>query len=173
MSVVPGDPASLSACAAAVAEVARRLAASGRALGPAVEELGDGWPGRASVATRRRGADIAAAAVTAAEELERVGRELQDRATDLADLVARGRRVEEGAAAAGLVVRDGRVVPAWGVRGEADAGAVADGDAAAERIAAELTLVLHQHRRRRDLLLADLRASTERLAALSHTLRRG
>ncbi|QKE85473.1 hypothetical protein [Arthrobacter sp. NEB 688] len=173
MSVVPGDPGSLSACAAAAADVARRLEASGTALAPAMEALGDGWPGRASVTARRRGAELAAGAVAAAEELERLGRELQDRATDLADLVARGRMVEERAAAAGLAVRDGRVVPAWGVRGEADAGAVADGTVAAERIGAELTLVLHQHRRRRDLLLADLRASTDRLAALSHTLRRG
>ena len=46
---------------------------------------------------------------------------LQDHSTDLADLVARSRAVEERAAAGGLAVRDGRVEVAWGVTGTADA----------------------------------------------------
>ena len=45
---------------------------------------------------------------------------LQDHATDLAGLVARGRAVEERAGAGGLEVRDGRVELAWGVTGAAD-----------------------------------------------------
>ena len=65
------------------------------------------------------------------------------------------------------------LVPAYGVRGEADAAAEAADRAGAQALRAELELLLAQHRRRRDFLLAELRDSSERLAALSHDLRRG
>lgn len=173
MSTVPGDPGSLSACAATVASVGRRVGALARALAPEVEALGEGWAGRTSVGTRRRGSALAVAGSSAADELTRVAGVLQDQASDLADLLARARAVEERAAASGLEVRDERVVPAYGVRGEADASAQrAQGDLA-ELLQGELDLVLAQHRRRRDFVLGVLRESTERLAALSHDLRRG
>ena len=54
-----------------------------------------------SASTRRRAADLAAATDTTAAQLDRVGRVLQDHATDLADLVARGRALTERARAAG------------------------------------------------------------------------
>ena len=173
MSVVPGDPASLSACAATAASVGHRLAAVAAALGPEVAALGEGWPGRVSVLTRRRGDALATSAAPTAAELERVGRLLQDRATDLADLHARARSLEERAAAAGFVIRDDHVVPAYGVRGEADAATEAAERAGADALGSELELLLAQHRRRRDFLLAELRDSTERLATLAHGLRRG
>ncbi len=173
MSTVPGDPASLSACAATAGTVGRRLAVEAEALAPEVEALGEGWAGRTSVSTRRRGTALAAATSAAADELGRVSRVLQDQATDLADLLARARAVEERAAGAGLEVRDDRVAPAYGVRGEADVAAQQAQEAASTSLQSALDLVLAQHRRRRDFVLAELRASSERLAEVSHGLRRG
>ena len=123
--------------------------------------------------TRRRAADLAAATDATAGQLDRVGRVLQDHATDLADLVARARVLEERARAAGLEVRDGRVELGWGVTGAADA--EADRSRAATRAAlqAELDLVLAQHQRRRDWVLGVLRESTNALADVSHRLRGG
>ncbi|HET7820059.1 MAG TPA: hypothetical protein VFL10_00925, partial [Ornithinibacter sp.] len=109
MSVVPGDPASLSACAGTARSVAERLAGHATGVRTASDELGEGWAGRTSAATRRRTADLATATDVTAGQLDRVGRVLQDHATDLADLVARARALEERARAAGLEVRDGRV----------------------------------------------------------------
>jgi hypothetical protein len=173
VSTVPGDPGSLSACAATAAAVGRRLGALAQSLGPEVEALGDGWPGRTSVTTRRRGTVLAESTTSTADELTRVAGVLQDQASDLADLLARARSVEERARAAGLEVRDERVVPTYGVRGEADADAQRAQAEQAVRLQGELDLVLAQHRRRRDFVLGVLRESTERLAALSHGLRHG
>ena len=91
-----------------------------------------------------------------------MGRVLQDHATDLADLVARARAIEERAAGAGLEVRDGRVERAWGVTGPADAGADRARDDVRDALQADLDLVLAQHSRRRDWVLDVLRGSTTR-----------
>ena len=173
MSVVPGDPASLSACAGTARSVAERLADHATGVRTASEALGEGWTGRTSATTRRRTADLAAATDATAGQLDRVGRVLQDHATDLADLVARARVLEERARAAGLEVRDGRVEIGWGVTGPADA--EADRSRAATRAAlqSELDLVLAQHQRRRDWVLGVLRDSTTALSDLSHRLRGG
>ncbi|HEX6916430.1 MAG TPA: hypothetical protein VF140_00015, partial [Phycicoccus sp.] len=61
MSTVPGDPASLSSCAVTVRGVSRRLAVRADALAVSVDEVGSGWVGRASAATRRRCGDLATA----------------------------------------------------------------------------------------------------------------
>ncbi len=98
---------------------------------------------------------------------------LQDHATDLADLVARARTIEERARAAGLEVRDGRVEVGWGVSGPADAHADIQRHETREVLQAELDLVLAQHRRRRDWVLTVLRDSTGALSDLSHRLRGG
>ncbi len=173
MSVVPGDPASLSACAGTVRSVSQRLADRATGVRTASDALRERWAGRTSAATRRRAADLAAATEAAAGQLDRVGRVLQDHATDLADLVARGRAIEERARAAGLEVREGRVEIGWGVTGPADADT--DRERAATRLAlqAELDLVLAQHVRRRDWVLGVLRDSTTGLSDLSHRLRGG
>lgn len=163
MSVVPGDPASLSACAGTARSVAERLDTHALGVRTASDLLGDGWSGRASAATRRRAADLAAATDATCAQLDRIGRVLQDHATDLADLVARGRVIHERARAAGLDLRDGSVEIGWGVTGAADADA--DRARAATRLVlqAELELVLAQHRRRRDWVLGVLRESTTAL----------
>jgi hypothetical protein len=98
---------------------------------------------------------------------------LQDHATDLADLVARARALEERARAAGLEVRDGRVERAWGVTGAADADADRAREASRGALQADLDLVLAQHTRRRDWVLDVLRGSTRALGEVSHGLRQG
>ena len=173
MSVVPGDPASLSACARTVRDVARRLDDHATGVRAAYREVGDGWTGRSSAATRRAGAGLADATSATTAELDRVGRVLQDHATDLADLVARARVIEERALRAGLEVRDGRVERAWGVTGPADAGVARALDDVRETLQADLDLVLAQHRRRRDWVLDVLRGSTRALGVVSHGLRQG
>jgi len=173
MSVVPGDPASLSACGGTARSVAERLALHAHGVRTSVEALGAGWPGRTSATTRRRGAELAAATDVTADHLDRVGRVLQDHATDLADLVARGRALEERARAAGLEVRDGRIEIGWGVTGAADLEADQARAATGAALQAELDLVLAQHRRRRDWVLGVLRDSSTGLSDLSHRLRSG
>ena len=116
---------------------------------------------------------LADATDACAAQLDTLGRVLQDHATDLADLVARARAVEERARAAGLDVRDGRVEVGWGVTGTADAQADLARHEAREALQAELDLVLAQHRRRRDWVLGVLRDSTSALSDLSHRLRGG
>ncbi len=173
MSVVPGDPASLSACAGTARSVAERLGDHATGVRTASDRLRDGWAGRTSASTRRRAADLAAATDTTAAQLDRVGRVLQDHATDLADLVARGRALTERARAAGLEVRDGSVEIGWGVTGAADVDADRARAAARSALQAELDLVLAQHQRRRDWVLGVLRDSTSALADVSHGLRGG
>jgi hypothetical protein len=173
VTTVPGDPASVSACGRTVREVARRLEQRATGTRASYRELGEGWTGRSSATTRRDGAHLADAASATAAELDRVGRVLQDQATDLADLVARGRAVQERATAAGLEVRDGRVELSWGVTGAADAAADLGRESARAALQADLDLVLAQHRRRRDWVLEVLRGSTSTLGALSHGLRQG
>jgi hypothetical protein len=173
VTTVPGDPASLSACGRTVREVARRLEHRATGARAAYREVGEGWTGRTSAASRRDGAHLADGASVTAAELDRVGRVLQDQASDLADLVARGRAVQERATATGLEVRDGRVELAWGVTGAADAAADLGRERTRAALQADLDLVLAQHRRRRDWVLEVLRESTSRLGAVSHGLRQG
>ncbi|NHA69528.1 hypothetical protein [Phycicoccus flavus] len=172
MSLVPGDPGSLSACAATAASVGATLAARGQALTESLAGLGDGWPGRRSVETRRRADGVADATATTAAELARVSTVLQDHATALADLLAQARAVQERAERAGLEVRDGRVRPALGVLAEADASATRERDEAAARLQSDLDGVLARARRQRDFALEVLRGSTTRLAGVSTDLRR-
>ncbi len=173
MSVVPGDPASLSACAATARAVGGHLGRRATGVRAASRLVAEGWTGRASAGVRARANGLAEATDTAATELDRVGRVLQDHASDLADLVARGRRLEERARAAGLEVRDGRVELAWGVTGTADAAGDRQRTQAQATLQADLDLVLAQHRRRRDWVLGVLRESTTALAEISHDLRTG
>jgi hypothetical protein len=173
MTIIPGDPASLSSCGATVRMIAHRLETEAALLGSDYDALCDGWPGRVSATAGQRGVALADAADTTASELDQLGCVLQDHATDLADLIARARGIEERAASAGLEVRDGRVVPTWGVRGETDAASAHRQMRAAATLQADLDLILAQHRRRRDWALDALRGSTGRLGQVSHRLRRG
>ncbi len=173
MSVVPGDPASLSACGAVARSAAEQLGGRATGVRTASGLLGEGWTGRTSAATRRRAAALADATEACGAQLDTLGRVLQDHATDLADLVARARLVGERARAAGLDVRDGRVQVGWGVTGTADARSDLAKEEAREALQSELDLVLAQHRRRRDWVLGALHDSTTVLSDLSHRLRGG
>jgi hypothetical protein len=171
MSVVPGDPASVSAAALVSRAVAERLGVQATGVRAAYGELGEGWTGRISVRARRGGDRLVEAADRTAAELDRVGQVLQDQATDLADLVARGRAVEERARASDLEVRDGRVELAWGVTGAANERRDRAREESRVALQAELDLVLAQHTRRRDWVLGVLRESTTTLADVSQRLR--
>ena len=173
MTTVPGDPASLSACARTSREVGRKLEEHATGVRTAYREVGEGWTGRTSAVTRRAGAGLADAVSTTGTELDHVGRVLQDQATDLADLVARARSLEERARAGGFEVRDGRVEQSWGVTGAADAGDERERERVRTVLQAYLDLVLAQHRRRRDWVLEVLRGSTATLAEVSRGQRQG
>lgn len=173
MTVVPGDAASLSACARTAREVAFLLAEESVSLRRAVDAVGEGWTGRSSASTRRTGDALAEGAGALAHELDHVGQVLQDHATDLADLVARERAVRERATAHGLEVRDGRVVLGWGVSGSADLTATREQEAARALLQSDLDLVLAQHTRRRDFVLRVLGTSTAALSDVAHRLRHG
>lgn len=173
MSSVPGDPASLSACASTVSRVSVDLTARADGIRVAGDSLGEQWHGRTSAQIRHRGATLAGAADLTAHELGRVARVLQDHSSDLCDLIARARAVAEQAAAVGLEVREGRVVVAFGVAGTADPDRARDQNEARERLQRDLAMVLTQHRRRRDRVLEALKDSTAGLAGVSHGLRQG
>ena len=147
MSVVPGDPASLSACASTARSVGHGLTGQASRVRATSRELAQGWTGRTSAGVRQRASGLADATDAAASELDRMGRVLQDHASDLADLVARGRAVEERARVELGMIRTA--------------------------LQADLDLVLAQHRRRRDWVLEVLRDSTTDLAGVSHKLRGG
>ncbi len=173
MTVVPGDPASLSACAGTTQRVAADLASQVGGIRGDVEALGDQWRGRSSAQVRQHASSLADATEAAAAELARVGRVLQDHSTELAELVARARVVSERAAAAGLEVRGAEVVVAFGVTGTADLEQARARGQVQAGLQADLSLVLAQHRRRRDWVLGVLRDSSSTLATLSRGLREG
>jgi len=173
MTVVPGDPASLSACAGTTQRLSADLASLGVGIRADVEALEGQWRGRSSVQVRQHASSLAGATETAALELGRVGRVLQDHSTELAELVARARTISERAAAAGLEVRGAEVAVAYGVTGTADLEQSRARDQLRAELQADLSLVLAQHRRRRDWVLGVLRDSSTTLAALSHGLRQG
>jgi hypothetical protein len=170
---VPGDPASLSACGATAARAGALLAGDAERARTAYRLLGDGWPGRASVATRRAGAVVTDAASAVAAELGTGGTALQEYATDLAGLLARARQVTEQAGTLGLEVRDGRVELGWGLTGEASVEGAAAREADRRRLQEDLDAVRTLARRRRDHLLALLGASTGRLGNVADGLRAG
>ena len=173
MSTVPGDPASLSACAGTVRRVGAELRVGADGIRATGDALGAQWQGRTSARVRKRTAALGAASDTTAEQLDRVGVVLQDHASELADLVARARMIGERALAAGLEVCEGRVVVAFGVTGTADPQRASVQEATRARLQGDLDLVLAQHRRRRDWVLEVLRESSIALEQVSHGLRQG
>lgn len=173
MTAVPGDPASLSACAGTVRRVGAELVAGADGIRVSGDALAEEWRSRASVRVRQRVAALAAATDTTAEQVRHVGGVLQDHATELADLVARARRIGEEADAAGLEVIDRRVILAYGVTGTADPDRAREQEASRERLQHDLDLVLAQHRRRRDWMLGALRDSATVLAQVSRGMRQG
>ncbi len=170
-SLVPGDPASLSAAGGALLRAASLVGPDIEAVAAAYRDLGRDWSGRGAVAQRRRGDDLVAAGSGLCLALESVGAALQGHASDVAELAATARSVAERAAGLGLELRDGRVELAYGVVGEAEASHAAQRQTRREELQAELDVVLTQLRRRRHRLLALLSASTPVLAQAAARLR--
>lgn len=166
--IVPGDPGSISLAGAHARGAAGALRSAAEEVATAYLDIGLGWPGRASVGHRRGADDLVTASREVAETLEEVAGVLQDHATDLAELRARARVLDGRLAAAGAMVRDGVVRRRPGVRGVVGA-APPDDDLVA--LQAEVDLVRTLLDRRRAFVLDRLRASTDALSGLSHSLR--
>lgn len=125
-----GDVASCAAAGATLGRLAHGLRVDARRVAGAYAETGRSWSGPAAATARRRGGDLVVALEEVAGELERGAEALRDHAVRLADLTDRGRRLEEEAAAHGLLLGANGPAPAPGIRGEADAVAAARLEAA-------------------------------------------
>ncbi|XVX19269.1 WXG100 family type VII secretion target [Actinomycetota bacterium] len=166
-----GDPAACSALGGALRRLADRLRHEADGVRESRDRLADQWPGRASVATRRRLDETARECTELADVLDRCGGLLQGYAAELADTATRVRAAEGRAAAAGLEVSAGRVALPMGVRGVADP--AADAARAQELTAAQESLDAAYHRavRQGSRLAASLGSASAALAALSGRLR--
>lgn len=169
---ISGDPASCSQAGGSLRRLATTLRDGAERATSGFDAAGDAWSGAVATRTRRTQASLAEAAGVAGDELDRVGSQLQDHAADLAEAVQAARHVEDRAAAAGLRVVDGRVVPAWGVHGIADGQSARAQDDASAVLQAELDTALRQIGRRRARLVALLEGSGQVLADQAARLRR-
>ncbi|MGA8978393.1 MAG: hypothetical protein WB473_04675 [Pedococcus sp.] len=158
MTLVTGDPASCSRVAGSLRQLATSLRTSARATHTAIADPAFRSPGTVVARARHRLTGLADAAARAAHELDTVGSALQDHAADLAEAIADVRAVVTSAESVGLQVSDGRLAPAWGVSGVADA--PADATRAQQRDALQSEL---------DRLLAVLAARRRRLASTMTT----
>jgi len=175
VSAVPGldgDPASCSQAGGSLRRLATSLRTAHRTAAGAGSELAEAWSGRASVAARRQHEAVTSSAATAVEELDAMGSQLQEHATDLAEALQTARSVTDRAEAAGLQVHDGRVLAAWGVTGVADPELARAREETAARLQAELDTATLQLSRRRARLAAAAASGRERLARAAEGLRR-
>jgi hypothetical protein len=175
---LPGDPASCSQAGGTMRSLASRLRVAGRHAHEAAAdstlsgETDRARRGAAEVRVRRRTDVVDRAAAAATQEVDRVGRALQDFATDLAELHGQYHRLAGRATAAGLRVVDGSLVPAWGVAGVADPQAVTTQEAVRSSLQSELDAVLRGLALRRQRLLAVLHEGRGRLDQHRAALRR-
>ncbi|GAB3065471.1 hypothetical protein [Phycicoccus sp. Root101] len=172
MTLVAGDPASCSRVGGSLRQLATALRSSGRAVHGAMADPDLQRPGTVVARARRRLTGLDEAAAAASDELDRVGAALQDHAADLAEALADVRALVARAEAAGLRETDGRLAPAWGVTGLADAPADAGRDERRESLQAELDRLLAVLAARRRRLAAGMAASGSVLADHARALRR-
>lgn len=172
MTLVAGDPASCSRVGGSLRQLATSLRTSGRALHTAMTDPALQRPG--TVVARARGllTRLDDATAAAAHELDTVGSALQDHAADLAEAVADVRAVVTRAESHGLHVTDGRIAPAWGVSGVADAPADATRAEQQDALQSELDRLLAVLAARRRRLAATMTASSSVLADHATALRR-
>lgn len=175
--MLPGDSAACSQTGGSMRSLASRLRVTGRRAHDALASSADPGadvprPAAAEIRARRRGDVVDRAAAAATHELDRVGRALQDFATDLAELHAQYHRLAGRASAAGLRVVDGSLVPGWGVAGVADPQAVTAQEAVRSSLQSELEAVLRALGQRRQRLLGVLGESERRLGHHNAELRR-
>jgi hypothetical protein len=172
MTVVTGDPASCSRVGGSLRQLATALRTSARTTRTAMDDPDLKRPGTVVARARRQLTGLADAASAAALELDRVGSALQDHAADLAEAVADTRAVLARAEAAGLRATDGRLAPAWGVSGVADAPADATREEQRAALQRELDRLLSVLGARRHRLAATVAASSTVLVDHGRTLRR-
>ena len=172
MSAVAGDPASCSQAGGSLRRLATVLRDAETRMTARFDDPELTWSGRAATTARQSWERLSLASRTLADELDRVGSQLQDHAADLAEAVQVARHVEDRAAAAGMRQLDGRLAPAWGVTGVADSAAVAAQEATRASLQAELDTALVQISRRRARLAALAEASGERILEQTAALRR-
>lgn len=168
---LPGDPGSISAAGTAARRASRELAGASERGTAAYLSLKDVWSTSTSVRTRKEGQRSMAALAEGGRQAEVVGAALQTYAAELSELQGRARRVVEAADTAGLVIENGQVVLGWGVTGEADLETARDTAALVRTLQDELDGLTAQQRRRRDRLLAEVRASTHELDTIANDLR--
>lgn len=171
--VSPGDPGSLSACGGLARRAAAGLGRDADLLRDAYAALGHGWTGLAARSTRASGGLVARTVADTAAELDRVGSLVQDHATTVATLATQVRDIEERAAAGGLEIRDGRLVPSWGISGEASQSRVTLRSQRRAELQARLDSTLAAQTRARATLRSALETSGGVLARLSAALRAG
>lgn len=171
-AAVQGDAGTCSTAGGSLLRAATRMNQEALTVAAVSSDLSEHWSGRAAVRARERATRLADGLQAAAEVLERVGRALQDHASDLADAVARVHAIESTADTAGLRVVDRRVLPAWGVVGEADRVGEVRREELRARLQRDLDLALLQVDRRRRRLAATAEAGRQRLADVSSALRR-
>jgi hypothetical protein len=177
-TAVAGDPASCSRAGGILRRLASEVRTTGRSAHRAFDPGVDGAagerarPGVAETAARRRYDTVDRAAAALATELDRLGKDLQAHASDLAEALGAARQVAGRAEAAGLRIADGRVVADWGVSGVADSATATTRDSARTALQSELDTVQHRLRRQRRRLAATAAEAQATLAAHAGALRR-
>ena len=172
MTLVTGDPASCSRVGGSLRRLATSLRTSGRATHAAIADPALHRPGTVVARARMRITGLDDAAEAAAHELDRVGSALQDHAADLAEAIADVRAVVTSAESVGLRVSEGRLAPAWGVSGVADAPADATRAEQRDALQSELDRLLTVLSARRRRLAATMTTSGSVLADHAAALRR-
>lgn len=171
MTALQGDPASCSQAGGSLRRLAARLRQDAASADTAAYQLRSHWSGRASLGARQRQDRLTAAVAVTVQALDRSGAALQEHATDLAEALQKFRAVQERAADAGLQVLDGRLVPAWGVSGVADAEGTATREGVRAALQSDLDLVLLQLGRRRARVAAAANAARRTLQETATSLR--
>lgn len=171
MSVLWGDPASVSALAATLRRVASRLEGGGRSVQERLRDDAPEWTGVPAGEIRHDVDAVLTESARVAEVLDSIGRRLQSGATDLAATIAGLRRLEDDAAALGLQVRDGTVRERWGIIGVADPAAARADDENRRHVQERLHIGLADLGRRRAALARDCATASRTLQECTVALR--
>lgn len=171
MSVLWGDPASVSALAATLRRAASHVDAGGRSVRDQLREDVPGWTGPHAAETRHHVGALLTQSSRVAEALDSIGRRLQSDATDLAATIAGLRRLEDEAAALGLEVRDGTVRERWGVIGVADPAVARADDENRRHVQERLHTGLAALGRRRAALAGECATASQALQECTAALR--
>lgn len=163
MSGLLGDPASVAALVADLRRHAAALESGAAAVARSKADAEEGWVGPVALGHRRRLDGCGSAVHRGAGQMTELAEALDRYGEALAEARAELARVSDEAQAAGLEVRDGQVLPAWGVRGEARPGADETTAAVQERLARRLARTTTLLERRRLALLQRAEAVTASL----------